>query len=171
MAYQLPVKSTVWVLPPPPPPCPPRLPEALALLSARMLAIKEPSRVVAEASLLGKKYLIIQNGKLGGFSFLQLGTTIVLFGVLRAFQILICFYQKKRSVEGIWTCSLLFGAPLLSYYRLQCCHYALHRRAGPFKPCLPPCTVSPETVSLPRRAVHGPDTESLSQSVGSQMPV
>ena len=98
MAYQLPVKSTVWVLPPPPPPCPPRLPEALALLSARMLAIKEPSRVVAEANLLGKKYLIIQNGKLGGFSFLQLGTTIVLFGVLRAFQILICFYQKK----GLW---------------------------------------------------------------------
>ena len=62
-----------------------------------MLAIKEPGRVVAEANLLGKKYLIIQNGKLGGFSFFHLGTTIVLFGVLRAFQILICFYQKKKK--------------------------------------------------------------------------
>lgn len=65
-----------------------------------MLAIKEPGRVVAEANLLGKKYLIIQNGKLGGFSFFHLGTTIVLFGVLRAFQILICFYKKKK--KGLW---------------------------------------------------------------------
>lgn len=135
-----------------------------------MLAIKEPSRVVAEADLLGKKYLIIQNGKLGGFSFFHLGTTIVLFGVLRAFQILICFYQKK----GLWKesgpvpyclgpTSLLLPFPVLLLCSSQ--------EGRSFKPCLPPCTVSPEKVSLPRGAVHGPDTESLSQSAGSQMPV
>lgn len=61
------------------------LPQAFAVLSARMLEIKETSHTVAKASLLGKKYLVVQNGKLGGFSFFHLGVTIVLFGVLRVF--------------------------------------------------------------------------------------
>lgn len=58
--------------------------------------MKENSHFVAKADLLGKKYLIIQNGMLGGFSFFHLGLTAVLVGVLRAFQVPIFFYQKRH---------------------------------------------------------------------------
>lgn len=96
---------------------------------------------MAKANLLGKKYLIIQNGMLGGFSFFHLGLTVVLFGVLRAFQIPTFFYQK-RHVEGIRSYSLFLSppAPLLFYYHFHCCHHTPRSRVNPpsqFGPFLP----------------------------------
>lgn len=101
--------------------------------------VKENSHIVAKTDLLGKKYLI-QNGKLGGFSFFHLGITIVLSGLLRAFKIPICFY-RNRPVEGIWTCALFFGPrPHFCHDPFHCCH-----RAPRTQQTLPAFhTVSPE---------------------------
>lgn len=150
VSYQLPVESTVCLRTSHP--HPPPLTRDIMTVVSQDACNQGAQPAVAEADLLGKKYLIIQNGKLGGFSFFHLGTP-VLFGVLRAFQILICFYQKK----GLWKESgpvpYCLG-PTSLYYRFQGCCCALHRRAGHSNPaCLP--VQSLQRKCLSPGAVHG----------------